>query len=212
MRKFISLLLIVTFIIAAVTLASCGESESKETQSSETTAETVNTDKCTNENFVGKYLFGTTPGKIYFWLNEDETGDMVIIKAGQSNDILMSMSFPRQESDYYALFDFDYCRDNMVIGDINFDGMNDLYLPCSVLTANVEGMVWLWNEETGKLELSDELSFIPNFTVDSENKIISGSDNSVPGSTTEYTYTWENGELKLLKSEMKSSASTKGGN
>ena len=146
----------------------------------------------TEENIVASSAVGGKKTVAYLFKNEESEAYMDI--CSDDGDRILRIDLP-EESEYYASLDYDYAVEHTVFQDMNFDGELDLYVPCSVTTANLEGMAWLWDEEAGKFVFSEELSALYELTVFPDEELITSQDYSDPDCILCSEYKWEDGKL-----------------
>jgi hypothetical protein len=88
----------------------------------------------------------------------------------------------------------------LVVEDMNFDGFADVriqaFLPAG---PNIPYIVWLFNSKTDTYDHSPDLSDIPSFTVDSENRWIRSEERDSAAVYTEFFYRYEDSELILFR-------------
>lgn len=151
----------------------------------------------TEENIAASSA--VSDGKViaYLFRNEDNAAFMDICR--DSGKRMLRIELP-EESEYYACLDYDYTLYNTVFQDINFDGEADLYVPCSVSTANLQGMVWLWDTKAKKFVFSEELSKLYELTVLKDEKIIKSTDYENLDGPLCTEYEWKNGKLSEIRS------------
>ena len=128
----------------------------------------------------------------YFFILDDGSAVMDICR--ENGDRVQRLEFPTAD-EHYASLDFDYAFENAVFQDMNFDGVDDLYVPCSVTTENLEGLAWLWDGEAGEFVLSEELSALYELTVFPDEELITSQDYSHPDGILCSEYKWEEGKL-----------------
>lgn len=150
-----------------------------------------------NKNYTDETLLGTTDMEgfeitAYFYKNED--GSAILDLCDSSGTPFQSFDFP-VEGEYYTNLDYEYAIENGLFQDMNFDGYKDLYIPCSVITPNLEGMAWLWDTEKDEFVLSDELSRLYELTVFSDEELITSQDYAHENGILCSEYKWENGKL-----------------
>lgn len=146
----------------------------------------------TEENIMGETEISDKELSAYFFLLEE--GGAVMDICNGEGELIQSLSFPK-ESEYYVSLDFDFAFEMAKFQDMNFDGLADLYVPCSTTTPNLEGMAWLWNSEAGEFVLSEELSALYELTVYPDEELITSQDYSDPASVLCKEFKWENGKL-----------------
>ncbi len=183
-KKYISAILCIALLLCS--LASC--SSGPEEKDSKYKSYHVKENRAGSFN-VSKEL------KLEAYLFALEDGSAVLeLKKPRSQKIIQSVSLPIS-NEYYSYLDFEFAFDNIDFVDINFDGYADIYLPCSVTTANLQGMAWLWNSEKCSFVLSKELSVLPELMVFADEKLITSQDHSDPSGILCKEFKWENGKL-----------------
>ena len=150
------------------------------------------TEHHTEENVAASTALGKEKAIAYFFLVEDGRAVMDICR--EDGKRIQRIELPVY-GEFYACLDFEYAFDCTVFQDMNFDGEMDLYIPCSVTTANLEGMAWLWDSDEERLVLSEELSELYELTVFPEDKLITSQDYSDPEAILCSEYKWEKGKL-----------------
>ncbi len=146
----------------------------------------------TDEHMSASGIVGGKGANAYLFLLEDESAVMDICRR---NGKLIQRIELGTTGDYYTSLDFDYAFFNTVFQDMNFDGYLDLYIPCSVTTANLEGMAWLWDTAKKEFVLSKELSALYELTVVSKDKLIKSIDYLHPEGPYCTEYKWEGEKL-----------------
>lgn len=146
----------------------------------------------TEKNVAASTALDGKKANAYFFLIED--GSAVMDICLENGDRIQRIELPK-EGEFYVSLDFDFAFANAVFQDMNFDGEMDLYIPCSVTTANLEGMAWLWSSDEEKLVLSEELSELYELTVFADEELITSQDYSSPDGILCSEYKWENGKL-----------------
>lgn len=178
--KSISLcLLTLTLIISSAMLFSCSKYKKFHTE----------------ENKIATVAVDGYNLTAYFFLLEDESA--VLDLCDEEGKRFQSFEFPT-ESEYYTSLDFSFAVEMTVFQDMNFDGIADLYVPCSVTTPNLEGMAWLWDSDKKEFVLSEELSALYELTLYPEDEVLSSQDYSDPEKILCREYQWENGKLKMI--------------
>lgn len=146
----------------------------------------------TEENIAASSAVGG--GKVIAYLFKTDDTNAVMDLCRDDGKRIYRIDLPA-ESEYYVSLDFEYAFANTVFQDMNFDGELDLYVPCSVTTANLEGIALLWDTEKGKFVLSEELSALYELTVFPEDELITSQDYSNPEGILCSEYKWEDGKL-----------------
>lgn len=146
----------------------------------------------TEENIAASSAVGGEKVIAYLFKTDDTNAVMDICR--ESGKRIYRIDLPA-ESEYYASLDFDYAFSNTVFQDMNFDGEMDLYVPCSVTTANLEGMALLWDTKKNEFVLSEELSALYELTVFPDEELITSQDYSDPDGILCSEYKWEDGKL-----------------
>ena len=146
----------------------------------------------TEENVAITTAVGGSKAIAYFFLLEDGSAVMDICREDGKRLQRIELAV---SCEYYASLDFSYSFTNAAFQDMDFDGEMDLYIPCSVTTANLEGMAWLWDDEKGQFVLSEELSKLYELTIYPEDEIIASQDFSDPENIVRSEYKWENDKL-----------------
>ncbi len=177
MKKYITILLSFALIFSSTCLFSCGYKYEK---------------YHIEENIIGKTNVSDKELCAYFFALED--GSALLDLCNTDGETVQSLSFP-ESGDHYAFLDFEFAFENAVFQDMNFDGEDDLYVPCSVTTENLEGMAWLWDSDKGQFTLSDELSALYELTVYPEEELICSQDYSDPAAILCKEFKWEDGKL-----------------
>lgn len=182
MKKIISHILSISFVLLAVSVIACGCSK------------TPNYKKYRTElNRIDTVTVDGTELTAYFFLLKE--GNAVLDVCNSEGEVLQSFEFPADGNEYYTSLDFSFAFKEAKFQDMNFDSHLDLYLPLSVTTPNLEGMAWLWDTESKTFVLSKELSKLYELTVFPEKKIITSCDYSSPDGITRSEYKWEDGKL-----------------
>ena len=148
----------------------------------------------TDENRARVFDVGGKTLSAYFFVVEDEE-KAVFELCDTDGKVTQSFEFPFDGNDYYTSLDFEFAFDGVAAQDMNFDGENDLYIPLSVTTPNLEGMAWLWDEKEGEFVLSEELSALYELTVFPDEELITSQDYSNPDGVLCSEYKWEGGKL-----------------
>ena len=146
----------------------------------------------TKENMLGRVTVDGSKLTAYFFLIED--GSAVLDICNTEEKTVQQILFPLK-GEYYASLDFEYAFSYGLFQDMNFDGYQDLYIPCSVTTENLQGMAWLWDTEEESFVLSHELSSLYELTVFPEEKLITSQDYTDPEKILCKEFAWENGKL-----------------
>ena len=107
------------------------------------------------ENTIGAEKYDDKELCAYLFKPDDADARLEIVDA-KKGKVVQSYDFP-EVGVYYMLFEIEYAQIGAVFQDMNFDGYKDLYIPCCTSGANLEGMAWLWDKESCKFVLSDEL-------------------------------------------------------
>jgi len=148
----------------------------------------------TDENRARVFDVGGKTLSAYFFVVEDEE-KAVFELCDTDGKVTQSFEFPFDGNDYYTSLDFEFAFDGVAAQDMNFDGENDLYIPLSVTTPNLEGMAWLWDSKEECFVLSEELSALYELTVYPEDKIIASQDYTADNGILCKEFTWEDGKL-----------------
>ncbi|MBR6676219.1 MAG: hypothetical protein IKL24_02680 [Clostridia bacterium] len=130
------------------------------------------------EHLLGTLRSGDEDLSVYYFLIEDGTG--IIDLCNEKNTVRQRIELPLQ-NEYYASLDYLDGFQLSLVKDINYDGLQDLYVVCSLTTENCQGMGWLQNKETGKLELCEPLSALPTVEFKDETKRVHSCDLSKEG-------------------------------
>lgn len=184
MKKYISVILCLALLLCTFTACSSDPDEMESKYKS----------YHVKENRAGSFKVSKDLKlEAYLFRLEDESA-VLELKKPDSQDIIKSVSLP-VTGEYYTYLDFEYAFDNIEFIDINFDGYTDIYLPCSITTANLQGMAWLWDNDDSSYVLSEELSVLSELTVFSDEKLITSQDYSDPSGILCKEFKWENGKL-----------------
>lgn len=149
------------------------------------------------ENTIGAEKYDDKELCAYLFKPDDADARLEIVDA-KKGKVVQSYDFP-EVGVYYMLFEIEYAQIGAVFQDMNFDGYKDLYIPCCTSGANLEGMAWLWDKESCKFVLSDELCEIYELTVDPDKKTVSGTDYAAEEGPLYTEYEWKEG--KLIKTQ-----------
>ncbi len=147
----------------------------------------------TDENSIGTVTIGSTRLEGFLFTLESGEGRIEFTKEG-SKKAHQAIPLPL-EGEYYTLLESDYARQFATYQDMNFDGCMDLYVPCCVSTANLEGMAWLWDDGKKEFVLSEELSALYELTVYADDELITSQDYSDPAGVLCREYKWIDGIL-----------------
>jgi len=175
-KRIISAVLLLSAIFA---LTACGEPDYSEYR--------------TDDNLIGKEEYSGKELSAYLFKPEDADARLEIVNA-EKDKVVQYVDFP-ENGEYYALFEMEFALPGATFQDMNFDGYKDLYIPCCAVTANLEGMAWLWDKNEGEFVLCEELCKVYELTVDAEKKIIVGTDYASKDGILRTEYKWEEGKL-----------------
>ena len=149
----------------------------------------------TEENLRGRYTLSDGLQVAVYFYETDGGATMQLCRTDdKGRDVaFQKISFP-QQNEYYASLDFFYAKDYFDFTDMNFDGLEDLYVPCSVTTENLECMCWIRKSGEDYFELSEDLSRLPEPVALPKQLRIRSCDNST-GERVSTLYWWNNGRL-----------------
>ncbi|MBE6714639.1 MAG: hypothetical protein E7575_05080 [Ruminococcaceae bacterium] len=184
-------------LLSAILILSCASlfaCSSKDEDASIKEFKSEYADKHTEENLIATAKLDKETEICAYLFAVEDSGAVLEIKKKDSQKIIESISLP-EEGEYYTVLDMDFASQNTVFQDMNFDGFIDLYVPCSVITPNLEGMAWLWDSEKSKFILSEELSSLYELCVFPEDELITSQDYSDPSAILCKEFIWENGKL-----------------
>ncbi len=142
-------------------------------------------------NLLGTINIGEEKLSVYYFLIEDGTG--VIDICNGDKKVRQRIELPLQ-NEYYASLDYLDGFNVSMVKDVNFDGLDDLYVACSMTTENCQGMGWLQDKETGELVLCESLSALPTVEFRDGEKRVYSKDLSKDGAPTTI-YKWKGSEL-----------------
>ena len=125
-----------------------------------------------------------------FWTIGPEQID--VYSADTSRKLLLTIPY---DPHYIPLAD----RDRLLVEDMNFDGYADLKMMTSRGLANVYYNCWLWDQAKQTFILHEELSQITSPRFDAATKTIFSFNRSNATDSTEATYMFQDGKLRLLE-------------
>lgn len=136
---------------------------------------------------------------LFYYYPKDGGGAVLEVCTGVNGSEILQTIVLEQSSEYYIDLDYKLSFEGIRFDDMNFDGHPDLYMPLSTMTANLQGMAWLWNVDREQYILSESLSKIPELETDEEKKCIYGCDYS-NGGEQRSVYTWDG--LRLVRRDV----------
>lgn len=136
-------------------------------------------------------------GKHKFWIEITEREEEV-------GGVWVNIYRDKEDSEPYQRFEdraFDFHRAGPHSVDADFDGNMDFYFPCQVGANNGFYSFWLWDGETGTfIEEKAGLGSLSYPYFEPEEKLIRSHMLDSATCSTDFIYTWREGELVCLRS------------
>lgn len=119
-------------------------------------------------------------------------GNIAIYSQDERHDLLQEIPYSLANDAKLAPCDL------VTFEDMNFDGYMDLKIAASVGRANRYDDCWLWNKDSRKFVMHEELSQLASLVFNPEGKTVRSYTHISASDSEEATYTWKNGKLSLI--------------